>query len=215
MDSFPIHKNEQSMFFFFYTVSVSIYRRTNKKNWCTFPPVYVNKLFSHRQGSRVQVQYGGLQGTNKRTGMCANNNKKQVSWTNNSKVLMCTGTSMTQWPFQGSTLIPQWPFWGVLPLPFTCYCLSTPRGHWSENKSFSKKSLCGFPSVHVSVLTLHKQLLYWLWTRPGGSGKHYWRVPGTSRQSQFHLPQQKSQSSSYCSSLPSSAERAHYSSGAF
>lgn len=31
MDSFPIHKNEQSMFFFFYTVSVSSYRRTNKK----------------------------------------------------------------------------------------------------------------------------------------------------------------------------------------
>lgn len=213
MDSFPIHKNEQSTFvtqFLCRSIEEQIkktdvlshlYMLTN-----CFPIDKAPECRSSMEACRVQT---------KKTGMCANNNKKQVSWTNNSKVLMCTGTSMTQWPFQGSTLIPHWPFCGVLPLPFTCYCLSTPRGHWSENKSFSKKCLCGFPSVHVSVLTLHKQLLYWLWTRPGGSAKHYWRVPGTSRQSQFHLPQQKSQSSSYWSSLPSSAERAHYSSGGF
>lgn len=84
MDSFPIHKNEQSMF-----VTQFLCRSIEEqiKNWCTFPPVYVNKLLSHWQGSRVQVQYGGLQGTNKKTGMSANNNKKQVSWTNNSKLV--------------------------------------------------------------------------------------------------------------------------------
>lgn len=200
--------------FCFYTVSVSIYRRRNKKTDVLshlymltncFPIDKAPECRSSMEACRVQTkELECVQITTK------NKSAEQII-----PVLMCTGTSMTQWPFQGSTLIPQRPFWGVLPLPFTCYCLSTPRGHWSENKSFSKKSLCGFPSVHVSVLTLHKQLLYWLWTRPGGSGKHYWRVPGTSRQSQFHLPQQKSQSSSYCSSLPSSAERAHYSSGAF
>lgn len=213
MDSFPIQKNEQSMF-----VTQFLCRSIEEqiKNWCTFPPVYVNKLFSHRQGSRVQVQYGGLQGTNKQK-----LESVQITTKNKSAeqiIPKCWCALVQAWHsdrFKGQHWFPRWPFCGVLPLPFTCYCLSTPRRHWSENKSFSKKCLCGFPSVDLSVLTLHKQLLYWLWTRPGGSGKHYWRVPGTSRQSQFHLPQPQSQSSGYCSSLPSSAERVHYSSGGF
>ena len=71
-------------------------------------------------------------------------------------------------------LFPLWPFRGVLTLPFTCLLLVSSFGtlfHKPEKKWFSQKSPCCFPSLHLSVLTLHKQFLYWLRTRHAGDGE--------------------------------------------
>lgn len=109
--------------------------------------------------------------------------------------------------------------WGVLTLPFTCYCLSTPLGrcsvfHRPKKKSFSQKSPCCFPSLHLSVLTLHKQFLYWLRSRPTGDGE---QALGHARDIQTSWNKNKtcficqsvsvSWRSAYCARLPSSVKR--------
>lgn len=77
----------------------------------TVPPVDVNKLLPHRQGSRVQVQDGGLEGS-KQKGISAKVSGpiKCRLWIQASA---CTASKLRVAPT----------------LPFACYCLSTLLGH--------------------------------------------------------------------------------------